>query len=154
MVLLRNSTLPSGYEPRRIELLRKLLSNRCLIHSACDSAESIATSPDLDLEDKQLRKMRPSPLKIQEREEHEGQTRACHSERESLMINSSQNPKVSGKPDAKCVQKREANEHLLITQTRKLETSFSRDPEVSGKPDAVFSRQNESRQNTFRKRQK
>ena len=32
-----------------------------------------------------------------------------HSERESLMVQSSRNPEVSGKPDAECVQKREAN---------------------------------------------
>ena len=30
-------------------------------------------------------------------------------ERESLMIHSSRNPEVSGKLDAECVQKREAN---------------------------------------------
>ena len=108
-------------------------------HSACDSAESIATPPNWDLEDEQLREVLASPLKIQEREENEGQARAYHSERESLMINSSRNAEVSGKPDAECVQKREANAQR--TQAHHLEreslmTSFSRDPEVSGKPDA------------------
>ena len=44
-----------------------------------------------------------------EREENEGQARAYHSERESLLIQSPRNPEVSGKPDAECVQKREGN---------------------------------------------
>ena len=60
--------------------------------SAYDSAGSIATPPDSDLEDEQLRKMLASPLYIQQRDE--GQTRASHSERESLMVQSSRNPEV------------------------------------------------------------
>ena len=75
------------------------MSNRCStanqsVHSAYDSAESIATPPDSDLEDEQLGEMLASPLYIQERQEDEGQVRANHSERESLMINSSRNPEV------------------------------------------------------------
>ena len=62
----------------------KLLSySQSLIHSAYDSAESIATPPDSDLEDEQLRKMLASPLYIRERKENEGQARVCHSEREA-----------------------------------------------------------------------
>ena len=38
------------------------------IQSHCDSAESIATPPDSDLEDEQLRKMLASPLYVRERE--------------------------------------------------------------------------------------
>ena len=68
------------------------------IQSQCDSAESIATPPDSDLEDEQLRKMLASPLYV-----------AYHSERESLMIHSSRNPAVSGEPGAECVQKLEAS---------------------------------------------
>ena len=49
----------------------------------------------MDLEDEQLRKLLASPLYIQEREENEGQTQAYHSERESLMINSSRSPSWS-----------------------------------------------------------
>ena len=96
-------------------ILKKLVSKSCppanhwYTHSADDSAASIAPPPDSDFEDEQLRKMLASPLFLREREEHEGQTRAYHSERESLMIQSSRNPEVSGKPDAECVQKREAN---------------------------------------------
>ena len=74
----------TGYEPKRIELNRTLfnLSNQeiddhddigeigvkpmlysqSLIHSAYDSAESIATTPDSDLEDEQFREMLASPL--------------------------------------------------------------------------------------------
>ena len=119
------------YEPKRIELNRILVNpqnqkiddqddieeigvkplsySQSLIHSASDSAESTATPPDSDLEDEQLRKMLASPLYFQEREENEAQVRACHSERESSMVSSSRNPEVSGKPDAECVQKRDAN---------------------------------------------
>ena len=110
-----------------------------LIHSAYDSAESIATPPDSGLEDE---------------EENEGQTRAYHSERESLMINSSRNHEVSGKPDPECVQKREANAQRTQAYHSKQEslmTSSSRNLEVSGKPDAVFSCHSESSQNTFQK---
>ena len=89
--------------------VKPLSYSQSLIHSAYDSAESIATPPDSDLEDEQLRKMKASPLYIREREKNEGQARACHFERESLMIHSSRNPEVSGKLDAECVQKREAN---------------------------------------------
>ena len=121
----------TDYEPKRIEFNRILVNpqdqiiddqddieeigvkplsySQSLIHSAYDSAESIATPPDSDLEGEQLHKMLASPLYLQEREENEGQTRAYHSERESLMINSSRKPEVSGKPDAECVQKRKAN---------------------------------------------
>ena len=82
MALLRQPL--TGYEPKGIELDRTMfnLSNQeiddqddieeigvkplsysqSLIHSAYDSAESIATPPDWDLEDEQLRKMLASPL--------------------------------------------------------------------------------------------
>ena len=55
---------------------------------------------------------------------------------ECLTIHSSRNPEVSGKFDAKCVQKREANAQR--TQARhsrreNLMTSSSRDLEVSRK---------------------
>ena len=62
--------------------------------------KSIATPPDSDLKDEQLRKMLASPLYFRERVENEGQAQAYHSERESLMIQSSRNPEVSGKLDA------------------------------------------------------
>ena len=55
---------------------KPLSYSQSLIHSAYDSAESIATPPDSDLEDEQLRKMLASPLYIREREESEGQARA------------------------------------------------------------------------------
>ena len=131
MVLLRKSTPPQVMSPRGssstgfwsthknqiiedqddIEEIgvNPLSYSQSLIHSAYDSAERIATPTDSDLEDGQLRKMLASPVYIREREEHEGQARAYHSERESLMIHSSRNPAVSGKLDAECVQKREAN---------------------------------------------
>ena len=51
------------------------------------------------------------------------------------MINSSRNPEVSGKPDAECVQKREANAQrtqAYHSRRESLMTSSSRDLEVSG----------------------
>ena len=160
----------TGYEPKRIDLNRILVKPQNQINddlddieeigvkklsysqSVYDSAESIATPPDSGLEDEQLRKTLASPLYIREREENEGQARAHHSERESLMVQSSRNPQVSGKPDAECVQKREAN--ALRTQAKhskreSLMASSSRELEVSGKPDAMFSCHSESSQNTF-----
>ena len=121
--------------------------------SAYDSAGSIATPPDSDLEDEQLRQMLSSPLKLQEWKENEGQARAYHSERQSLMINSSRNPEVSGKPDAECVQKREAQRiQGNHSKRERLMTSSSRDLEVSGKLDAVLSCHSELSQNTFSER--
>ena len=125
------------------------------VKPAYDSAESITTPPDSDLEDEQLLEMLVSPLYLREREENEGQARACHSERESLMIHSSLNPDVSGKPDAECVQKRDANPQRTQACHSKREgliTSSSRDLKVSWKPDAVFSCHSESSQNTFSER--
>ena len=134
--------------------VKPLSCSHSLIHSAYDSAESIATPPDSDLEDEQLRTMLASPLYIREREENEGQARACHSDRESLMIHSSRNPEVSGKPDAECVQKRAVNAQrtqACHSRRESLMTSSSRELEVSGKLDAEFSCHSESSQSTFSK---
>ena len=169
----------TGYEPNRIELNRDLVNpqnqiiddqddieefgvkplfySQSLTHSAYDSAEGIATPPDLDLEDEQLRKMLASPLYLREREENEGQARAHHSGGETLMIHSSRNAEVSKNLDAECVQKREANAQrtqAYHSRRESLMTSSSRDLEVSGKPDAVFSYHSESSQNTFSERPK
>ena len=76
----------TGYELKRIELnqilvnqqnqiiddqddieeigVKQLSHSQSLVHSAYDSAEGIATPPDSDLEDEQLRKMPASPLYI------------------------------------------------------------------------------------------
>ena len=114
--------LLTGYEPKRIELNRTLfnLSNQdiddqddieeigvkplsysqSLIHSAYDSAESIATPPDSDLEDEQLRKMLASPLytevsgkldeeSVHKREGNAERAQAYHPRRERLMSSSS-----------------------------------------------------------------
>ena len=118
MALLRNTNLSQVMSPKRIELNRILVKPQNQIiddqddiekigvkqlscsQSVYDSAESSATPPDSDLEDEQLRKMLASLLYIRERKENEGQARAYHSERESLMIHSSRDPEVLGKPDA------------------------------------------------------
>ena len=91
------------------------------IHSGHDSAESMA---DSDLEDGKLRKMLASPPYVHGRGKNYGsfhrptasgkpeeeviqkrgaraqRTQADHSRRESLMSNSSQEPRANGKPDA------------------------------------------------------
>ena len=118
----------TGYEPRRVELnrtpvqpiksgnfddqddvgeigVKPLSYSQSLIHSAYDSAESIAIPPDSELEDEQLRKMLASPLctevsgkpdteSVQKRRAQ--RTPANHSRRESLMSNSSPELEVSG----------------------------------------------------------
>ena len=123
-----------GHEPKRIELNRILVNPqnqiiddhddieeigvKSLIHSVYDSAESIATPPDSELEDEQLRKMLASRLHFQERDENEGQTQAYHSERESLMINSSPNPEISRKPEAVFSCHSESNQNTFSERDR------------------------------------
>ena len=53
--------------------VKPLSYSQSLIRSAYGSAESIATTPDSDLEDEQSRKMLASPLYIWRREENKGQ---------------------------------------------------------------------------------
>ena len=124
--------------------LKKLVSNRCPTANLWYSQltirqKALRRRPTRTSKTSKLRKMLASPLYIREREEHEGQARAYHSERESLMIHSSRNPEVSGKPDAECVQKREATAQrtqVYHSQRESLMIHSSRNPEVSGKPDA------------------
>ena len=112
-------------------ILKKVVSISCptahhLVHSAHDS----------DLEDEHLRKMLASLPYVREREEKEGQARAYLSEREILMVQSSRNPEVSGKPAARCVQKRGANaQRIQACHSRResLMARSSRELEVSGK---------------------
>ena len=109
----------TSHEPKRIELnsilvkpqnqtvddqddveeigVKPLSYSQSWIHSAYYSAESIATPPDLDLEDEQFRKMldtevlvKPDPESVQ----------AYHSERGSLMSSCSRDLEASGKPGA------------------------------------------------------
>ena len=115
----------TGYEPKRIELNWTLfnLSNqeivdqddiediggnplscsRSLIHSAFDSAESIATPPDPDLEDEQFRLMLASSLYTEVSGKlwaNAQRAQAYHSRRESLMSSSSRDLEASGQLDA------------------------------------------------------
>ena len=61
-------------------------------------AESIATPQEADFKDEQLRTMLASPLCVQERGANAERLQAYHSERESLMLISSRDPIVTGKP--------------------------------------------------------
>ena len=109
----------------------KLVSSHCPNY---DSAESIA---DSDLEDEHLRKMLASPLFVQEREGD---------------FDSSRKHRVSGKPDAIFVQKREASAQRTQADHSRRESSMSsssQEHRVSVKPDAMFSLDNEPTLHTF-----
>ena len=64
--------------------------------STYDSAESIATPPEVDFDDEQLRALLASPLHLQERGASAERSQVYHSERESLMSSSSQDPTTGG----------------------------------------------------------
>ena len=92
-------------------VVRPLSYSQSLINSDYDSAESIATPPDSDLEHEQLRKMLASPHctevsvkldaeSVQEREANAQRTQAFHSRRDSLMSSSSRDLEAPGKPGA------------------------------------------------------
>ena len=53
--------------------------------SSYDSEESIATHPESDFDDEQLRALLASPLYLQERGASAERSPVCHSERENLM---------------------------------------------------------------------
>ena len=155
----------TGYEPKTIELDRILVNPENQIIDDQDNIQEIGVKPlsnsqslthsAYDSADEQLRKMLASPLYIREREGNEGQARAYHCERESLMNKSSRNPEISGKLDQEFVQKREANAqrtHAYHSKRESLISSSSRDLGVSGKPDAVFSCHSESSQKMFSER--
>ena len=102
----------AGYEPNRIvedgdyrkftrdgqfsELedlrVRPLSFNQSFIASTFDSAESIATPPESDFDDEQLRALLASPLYRQERGASAERSPDYHSEIENLMSSSSQDP--------------------------------------------------------------
>ena len=144
MALLRSSTPPQVMSPKgssstgcwSIHKIKKiddqddveeigvkpLSYSQSLIHSAYDSAESIATPPDSDLEDEQLRKMLASPLFSHGREENEGQPRAYHTERKSMISILLTILKYQGNLVRSVYrsEKHMHNEHKLITQDEKV----------------------------------
>ena len=64
--------------------------------STHDSAESIATPPESDFDDEQLRALLASPLYLQERGASAERSQVKNSERESLISSSSQDPRTRG----------------------------------------------------------
>ena len=80
--------------------VRPLSFHQSIMGSTYDSAESIARSPESDLDDKQLRALLASPLYLQEREASAERSQVFYSERENLMSSSSQDPISTGKPVA------------------------------------------------------
>ena len=101
--------------------VKQLSYSQSLLHSVYDSAESIATPPDSDLEDEQLRKVLASPLYFREREENERQTQAYHSERESLMASSSRDLEAAGKLDAMFSCHNESSQNTFSERDRRNE---------------------------------
>ena len=106
---------PTGYETHRIvddyenmhftdddqiteleDRVEFLTYHQSITASTHDSAESIATSPEADLDDEQLRTLVASPLYLQERGASAGRSQVYHSERENLMSSSSQDPTSGG----------------------------------------------------------
>ena len=77
-----------------------------------DSVESIATPPEADVDDEQLRTLLASPLYLQERGTSAERSQVYHSEREILMSSSSQDPKPggTGKPVAEFSSQSELNQ--------------------------------------------
>ena len=70
--------------------VRPLSFHQSIIAFTCDSAESIATLPESDVDDEQLRALLSSPLYLQERWASAEQSQVDHSEREGLMSSSFQ----------------------------------------------------------------
>ena len=77
--------------------VRPLYFHQSIIASTQDSAESIATLPESDFDDEQLRALLASPLYLQERGASPERSQVYHSERENLMSSSSQDPTSTGK---------------------------------------------------------
>ena len=65
--------------------------------STYDSAESIATPPESDFDDEQLRDLLASPRYLQEQGASAARSQVYHSERENLMSSSSQDPTSTGR---------------------------------------------------------
>ena len=74
----------------------KFLSYQSITASTYDSAESIATPLEADLDDEQRRTLLASPLYLQERGASAERSQVYHSFRENLMSSSSQDPRLGG----------------------------------------------------------
>ena len=83
------------YEPRELaenddSCVKPMFFHRTSVTSTYDSAESIATlTPELDLDDEQIRGLLVSPLYLQEREANAERSQVYHSVRENLVSSSS-----------------------------------------------------------------
>ena len=80
--------------------VKSLSCNQSFLSSTQDSTESIATPHEADFEDEQIRALLASPRYLPQREASAERSHFYHSERESLMSSSSQDPKPvgTGKP--------------------------------------------------------
>ena len=87
--------------------------HQSIIASTYDSAESIATHPESDLDDEQLHALLASPLYLQEREASTERSQVYHPERENLMSSSSQDRISTGKPVALFSSKNRLNQETF-----------------------------------------
>ena len=103
-----------GQFTEHMDLRVKLLSfHQSIIASTYDSAESIATPPESDFDDEQLRALLASPLYLQEREASAEKTQVYHSERGNLISSLSQDPICTGKPVALCSSQNALNQNTF-----------------------------------------
>ena len=76
--------------------VKPLSYNQSFLPSTYGSADSIATLPESDSDDEQLRALLASPLYPLERGASAERSQVYHSERENLMSSSSQDPTNRG----------------------------------------------------------
>ena len=106
----------------------KFLSyHQSITASKYDSAESIATPSESDLDDEQLLALLASPLYLQERGASAERSQVYHFERENLMSSSFQDPISTGKPVV-----------LFSSQNRLNQDTFSDRDDFSLKHQQVF----------------
>ena len=135
---------PTGYEPIGIvddqvnmhfteddqitELegrVESLSYNHSFLPSTYDSAESIATPPEADFDDEQLRALLASPLHLQVRGASAERSQVYHSERESLMSSSSQDPTTGGTGETcRSVFKQRSDQETVSARVRRIKTHF------------------------------
>ena len=80
--------------------VRPLSFHQSITASTHDSAESIATLPESDFDDEQLRALLASPLYLQKQKASAERSQVYHSERQNLISGSSEDAISTGKPVA------------------------------------------------------
>ena len=118
------STSPETVSELEDLRVRPLSFHQSIIASTYDSAESIATHPESDVGDVQLRALLASSLYLQERGARAERLQVYHSERENFMSSSSQDPTRTGKPVAVFSSQNRSNQDTFSDRDEfSLETS-------------------------------